>query len=72
MVTAADLALPDVDGRPSPAQRLLGAYVHRLHVAAASDPTLAAAFISVAGLTAKPATLMRPATIGRVVRARRS
>jgi 2-polyprenyl-6-methoxyphenol hydroxylase-like FAD-dependent oxidoreductase len=72
MVTATDLALPDIDGRPSPPQRLLGGYVHRLHAAAASDPILAAAFIRVAGLTAKPATLMRPSTIGRVLRARHS
>jgi 2-polyprenyl-6-methoxyphenol hydroxylase-like FAD-dependent oxidoreductase len=70
MVTAADLALPEVDGRPSPSQRMLGAYVHRLHAAAASDPTLSAAFIKVAGLTAKPATLLRPSTLGRVLHAR--
>jgi 2-polyprenyl-6-methoxyphenol hydroxylase-like FAD-dependent oxidoreductase len=70
MVTGADRALPDVPGRPSAGQRLVGRYVGRLHAAATTDPELSAAFVRVSGLVDPPRALLRP-SIARRVLARR-
>jgi hypothetical protein len=48
--------------------RLLGAYLARLHAAAAEDAQLANAFIRVAGLVARPESLLRPGVTARVLR----
>ena len=72
MAAGGDLAFPGVEGRRTLKIRLMGAYITRLHAAAAHDARLATAFIRVAGLVAPPQTLLRPATVLRVVRHRRT
>lgn len=69
MAAGADLVFPGVDGRRTRTQRLLGAYITRLHAAAADDPVVARSFVRVAGLVDPPQTLMRPAIAVRVLRA---
>ena len=61
---------PDVPGRRTLKIRLLGAYLSRLHAAAAHDAQLAAAFLRVAGLVAPPHSLLRPGIALRVLGAR--
>lgn len=65
----ADLGYPGVVGRRTPAIRLANAYISRLQRAAVSDPTLAAAFVRVAGAVDPPRSLMRPSLAWRVARA---
>lgn len=64
-----DLRFPAVAGRRSAKVRFVNAYVHRLHVAAAADPALGAAFLRVVNLIDAPAKLLRPAVVARVLRA---
>lgn len=64
MATGADLVFPGVDGRCTRTQRLLAAYIVRLHAAAAHDPTVARSFVRVAGLVDPPQTLLRPPVRG--------
>jgi hypothetical protein len=59
------LGLDEYDGR---ANRALGAYLDRLHVAARSDARVADAFLRVANLMAPPATLLTPPMLWRVWR----
>lgn len=61
-----DLAFPDVPGRQTPPQRLVSAYLARLHAAAADDGMLAHAFGRVLGLVDPPPALLRPAVAARV------
>ena len=68
MAAGGDLAFPGVQGRRTLKIRLMGAYITRLHAAAAHDARLATAFIRVAGLVAPPQTLLRPGIALRVVR----
>jgi 2-polyprenyl-6-methoxyphenol hydroxylase-like FAD-dependent oxidoreductase len=68
VVVGGDLAFPPVDGPRTPKVRLLGAYVARLHAAAAVDPLLAIAFARVMALIDAPASLVRPGTVVRVLR----
>jgi hypothetical protein len=63
-----------LDGRdlvPSPPAvleaRLVNAYIARLHAAAAHDASLASAFVRVAGLVARPQSLLRPGVAVRVL-----
>jgi 2-polyprenyl-6-methoxyphenol hydroxylase-like FAD-dependent oxidoreductase len=67
MSAGGDLAFPGVPGRRSLKLRLLGAYLARLHAAAADDAQLATAFMRVAGLTAPPQSLLRPDIALRVL-----
>jgi 2-polyprenyl-6-methoxyphenol hydroxylase-like FAD-dependent oxidoreductase len=69
MAAGGDLLFPGVPGRRTLKGRLAGAYLVRLHAAAASDAGLAGAFVRVAGLVAPPQTLLRPRVVGRVLRA---
>jgi hypothetical protein len=64
-----DLIFPGVQGRPSPKVRLVSAYLARLHAAAAHDASLGSAFVRVAGLVARPESLLRPRVALRVLRA---
>ena len=64
-----DLIFPGVQGRRSPKVRLVSAYLARLHAAAAHDASLASAFVRVAGLVARPESLLRPRVALRVLRA---
>lgn len=68
MARGADLALPAVPGRRSWPQRLMAAYIARLHAAAAHDGRLAIAFVRVSGMVDEPSALLRPGIVGRVVR----
>ena len=65
----ADLAIPSVEGKRSPAVRLVNAYVARVFRAAQHDPVVALAFLKVAHLLEQPPSLMRPAMLLRVLRA---
>jgi 2-polyprenyl-6-methoxyphenol hydroxylase-like FAD-dependent oxidoreductase len=67
MVTGADLAFPAFDGRRRTGQRILGAYVARLHAHAVHDPGLARSFVRVSGLVDPPSRLLRPSTARRVL-----
>jgi hypothetical protein len=53
-----DLAFPGVQGRRTQKGRLVSAYPARLHAAAANDASLASAFLRVAGLVARPQSLL--------------
>jgi 2-polyprenyl-6-methoxyphenol hydroxylase-like FAD-dependent oxidoreductase len=63
-----DLAFPGVPGRRTLKVRLVGAYLARLHAAAASDATLASAFVRVIGMVAPPRSLLSPRVAARVLR----
>ena len=62
---------PGVQGRRTRRIRVLGAYLTRLHAAAADDANLAAAFVRVAGLVSPPQSLLRPGIVLRVLAAGR-
>ena len=55
-------------GLPQPlAERLVGAYVRRLHAAAVHDHVLRDTFMSVSGLLEPPVNLFKPAVLTRVL-----
>jgi 2-polyprenyl-6-methoxyphenol hydroxylase-like FAD-dependent oxidoreductase len=64
-----DLIFPGVQGRRTAKVRLVSAYLARLHAAAVYDASLASAFVRVAGLVARPGSLLRPDVALRVLRA---
>jgi 2-polyprenyl-6-methoxyphenol hydroxylase-like FAD-dependent oxidoreductase len=64
-----DLRFPQVAGRRSPKVRFVNAYVHQLHVAAAADAVLGAAFLRVLNLVDAPTRLLAPRIVLRVLRA---
>ena len=72
LAAGGDLQFPGVPGRRTPKLRLLGAYLTRLHAAAACDADLAAAFLRVVGLVSPPQTLLRPGIAWRVLGVRRT
>ncbi len=67
MVVGGDLAHPEVEGPRTAKVRVLGAYIARLHAAAARDPRLAVAFARVMALVDPPTSLLRPGTAARVL-----
>jgi len=67
LATAADLALPVVEGPRPRSQRLLNSYVERLRERAEEDGDLSAALARVGGMVDKPARLLRPAVARRVL-----
>ena len=70
LATGADLSLPVVDGpRPLPV-RAVNAYMERLHAAAERDRELALAFMRVVGMLDRPAALLKPRVVARVLGAR--
>jgi 2-polyprenyl-6-methoxyphenol hydroxylase-like FAD-dependent oxidoreductase len=71
MSAGGDLAFPGVPGQRTLKVRVLGAYLSRLHAAAANDAHLATAFMRVAGLVAPPQSLLRPGVTFRVLRGAR-
>jgi len=67
MARGADLAFPGVAGTRTAGTRILGAYVARIHAAAATDATVGRAVMQVAGMVAPPSTLLRPDVVARVL-----
>jgi len=63
-----DLRFDEVVGRRTPKVRFVNAYVHRLHVAAVTDPVLGAAFLRVLNLVDPPTRLLKPGIVLRVLR----
>lgn len=71
ITVGADLAFPAVAGTRTTQIRLVNAYLPRLHAAASTDTSLAAAFIRVMGLRDRPESLLRPDHALRVWRTNR-
>ncbi len=71
MATGSDLANPRVDGPRPLSLRVSNAYMQRLLPAAHEDPTVAATFIRVIGMLARPSELMHPRILARVLVGRR-
>lgn len=63
----ADLAFPGVPGRRTARVRVVNAYLPRLHAAASTDSSLARAFMRVMGMVDRPAGLLRPDRVLRVL-----
>jgi len=70
IATGGDLMFPAVAGPRPPMVRLINRYLARLHAAAERDEVLSAAFVRVANLLSAPPTLLAPALVRRVLRAR--
>ncbi|MDN5853553.1 MAG: hypothetical protein L0K86_12045 [Actinomycetia bacterium] len=70
MAVHADLALPEIPGRRTPAVRMLNGYVDRVLAAAEHDELVARQFMRVTGMLDAPTRLFRPAVLGRVLRPR--
>jgi len=69
MAVGGDLVFPGVEGHRTRQVRLVNAYLDRLHAAAECDAALSGAFIAVAGMVARPESLLRPSIALRVLRA---
>jgi hypothetical protein len=67
IAVGADLAFSDVPGKRTGKIRMVNAYLPRLHAAAATDASLAAAFIRVLGMVDRPEGLLRPDRALRVL-----
>ncbi|MCI4066151.1 FAD-dependent monooxygenase [Micromonospora sp. R77] len=68
MSTGADLRFPSVRGNRPARVRFVNAYAARVQAAAAVDPVVGYAFLSVANLTAPPQKLFSPGILARVLR----
>jgi 2-polyprenyl-6-methoxyphenol hydroxylase-like FAD-dependent oxidoreductase len=68
LAVGADLAFPEVQGRRTARQRMLGRYVMRLQAAAAHDATVAEAFLRVISLMDRPEALLRPSVTMRLLK----
>ncbi|MGE2717307.1 FAD-dependent oxidoreductase [Mycolicibacterium litorale] len=66
-----DLALPEVQGRPSLSMRLTNTYTERVLRAAEVDPLVVQDFLRVVGMVAPPGRLLHPAFMMRVALAGR-
>jgi 2-polyprenyl-6-methoxyphenol hydroxylase-like FAD-dependent oxidoreductase len=67
IAVGADLAFPGVPGKRTAKIRMVNAYVPRFHAGAATDASLAAAFIRVLGMVDRPEGLLRPDRALRVL-----
>jgi 2-polyprenyl-6-methoxyphenol hydroxylase-like FAD-dependent oxidoreductase len=63
-----DLRFAEVEGRRTAKVRFVNAYIHRLHMAATTDPVLGAAFLRVVNLIDPPTRLLSPSIVLRVLR----
>lgn len=61
-----DLRFDEVDGKRSPASRLINRYLTSFHRAAQHSPELVMAFGRVANLKASPASLLKPSVVAKV------
>jgi flavin-dependent dehydrogenase len=68
MATGSDVMQPGVTIVPSRKQRMLNAYVTRLHASAATDAELSLRFVRVAGLVDPPEALLKPTVLWRTMR----
>jgi 2-polyprenyl-6-methoxyphenol hydroxylase-like FAD-dependent oxidoreductase len=68
MAAGGDLVFSGVQGRRTAKIGLVNAYLARLHAAAAHDAHLATAFLRVAGLVARPESLLHPRMALRMLR----
>lgn len=66
--TGSDLAIPEVNGSPPLATRIIIRYIEKLHTAAERNPELSDQFLRVSGLLDAPSRLVRPAILVRVAR----
>jgi hypothetical protein len=66
-----DLSLPEVDGTPPLATRVLNGYIDRVLMAAECDVTTFEQFVKVAWLVESPTKLLRPSMIRRAAVANR-
>jgi hypothetical protein len=66
-----DFVFPETTGPKPPGTDVVNRYVRRAAVAAQHDVRVAEALWDVQGLLAAPPTLMKPATLARVLRASR-
>jgi len=66
IVIGNDARILGIERHNGRANRLLGAYLDRLHIAATHDPKVAGAFLRVANLMAAPTALLTPALLWRV------
>jgi hypothetical protein len=71
LAVGGDLSLPEIEGTPPLATRLLNGYVDRVLTAAEYDISMLEQFMKVAWLVDSPVKLMRPQIVRRAVLARR-
>jgi 2-polyprenyl-6-methoxyphenol hydroxylase-like FAD-dependent oxidoreductase len=71
LAVGGDLSLPEVDGTPPLATRLLNGYIDRVLTAAEYDTTVFEQFVKVAWLVDSPSKLLRPSMIWRTAVAHR-
>jgi 2-polyprenyl-6-methoxyphenol hydroxylase-like FAD-dependent oxidoreductase len=67
LAVGGDLSLPEIDGTPPLAARLLNGYIDRVLIAAGHDAEVFEQFVKVAWLVDSPAKLMRPNMIRRTL-----
>jgi 2-polyprenyl-6-methoxyphenol hydroxylase-like FAD-dependent oxidoreductase len=71
LAVGGDLSLPEVEGTPPLATRLLNGYIDRVLIAAEYDTTVFEQFVKVAWLVDSPTRLLRPSMIRRAAVAHR-
>jgi 2-polyprenyl-6-methoxyphenol hydroxylase-like FAD-dependent oxidoreductase len=71
LAAGGDLSLPEVEGTPPLATRLLNGYLDRVLIAAEYDATVFEQFVKVAWLVDSPTRLLRPSMIRRAAVAHR-
>jgi 2-polyprenyl-6-methoxyphenol hydroxylase-like FAD-dependent oxidoreductase len=69
LAVGGDLSLPEVEGTPPLATRLLNGYIDRVLIAAEYDATVFEQFVKVAWLIDSPTRLLRPSMIWRAAAA---
>lgn len=70
LATGGDLGLPEVQGTPPLATRLLNGYIDRVLLAAETDVMVFGQFVKVAWLVDSPVKLLQPSIVRRVFQAR--
>ncbi len=72
VATGGDLRYEGVEGKRSPATKIMNGYLDRLTTAARSDPVLTRQFLVVAGFIERPESFFKPSIVWRVLTARAS
>lgn len=68
MSSSGDLRYPEIEGRRTPFDGIVGAYLNKFNAAISVDARLATAYLRVANMLDSPLTLMAPGTMLRVLR----